>query len=394
MSLQIPEFIKEETRKRCKIVAFDQSIAGRFIQINPESFHLLYDTNKLSFALYVQIQDILIEFIKVGEFSHQLLEHMKLALLSEFNVQLMIAKAHREEYDKLILDLRNQRISQLAQKDGGLDQKTLTAFSTLSNASQLIVRGGISDDVINQAKSSTSFLVNNIMGNDMTLSTMSRMVLHDPTLYDHSASVAMISATIALQCMPTPMSKKESELVAQCGLFHDIGKTCIPSSILNKPGKFTDEEFAIMKSHAELGEKEIDKIVSSGARVDSIVARVAGEHHERFGGKGYPRGRKGRFEEDKVNGIHLYSRIVTVADVYSALLMKRVYKPAYEAQDAVKIMAGVAKDEYDPVVFKGFLVSVVKSLNLYQAKMHGKDKGRILSFDDDGKLNETRKLAI
>jgi putative nucleotidyltransferase with HDIG domain len=282
----------------------------------------------------------------------------------------------------------------LTEKDPALDQRSIDVFTNLSNASQLIVRGGISEDVAGQIKSSASYLVSNLMGNEFAIATLSRMVTHDPTLYDHSASVAMISGLIALQCLPEPLSKKDSELVTQCGLYHDIGKTCVPSVILNKPGKFTDEEFAIMKSHAELGEQELQKIIKNGTNINEVVARVAGEHHERFGGRGYPRGRSGRLESDPVNGIHLYSRIVTIADVYSALLMKRIYKPAYEAQDAIKIMAGVAKEEYDPIIFKGFLLSVVKSLNLYQDKIHGKDKGRILSFDSEGKLTENKRLLI
>ena len=117
-------------------------------------------------------------------------------------------------------------------------------------------------------------------------------------------------------------SKKEIDLIAECGLYHDAGKANIPNSILNKPGKFTDEEYEIMKTHAYLGYKILSKAIKDGCPIEEIVARVALEHHERFKGNGYPYGRVGKFEDDPENGIHVYSRIVAIADCYSALLME------------------------------------------------------------------------
>jgi putative nucleotidyltransferase with HDIG domain len=254
------------------------------------------------------------------------------------------------------------------------------------------VRGGITNEVASKVRASAAHLVNNLMDNGMAIATLSRMVTHDPTLYDHSASVAMLAGMIAGRCLEKPLSTKETEVVAQCGLYHDVGKTCVPSGVLNKPGRFTDDEFAVMKTHALLGEKELQKVVDGGAPIDEMAVRVAGEHHERFFGGGYPRGKKGRFEDNKEAGIHLYSRIVTIADVYSALLMKRVYKPAYEAQDAIKIMAQTAEKEYDPIIFPRFLKSVVGSLNEFQEKTVGKDKGRILYLDEEGNLRERKKM--
>ena len=145
-----------------------------------------------------------------------------------------------------------------------------------------------------------------------------------------------------------------------------------------------------MKSHTTLGEEELLDHIKKGADIDTVVARVAGEHHERFCGHGYPRGKKGCLEDNAEEGIHLYSRVVAIADVYSALLMKRVYKPAYEPQDAIKIMAEHAERDFDPNIFDRFLNQVVTSLNREQeeSKMHG--KGRILYFDAHGQLSEKK----
>ncbi len=202
----------------------------------------------------------------------------------------------------------------------------------------------------------------NLLDIRAAISTLSKMVIHDPTLYDHSASVAMMSGIIAKSCVDKRIVYKDLVLVAQCGLYHDVGKTCIPSNILNKPAKFIPEEYEIMKQHAALGEKELREIIACGTPLDPLLARVAGEHHERFCGHGYPHGKKGREEEDSEKGIHLFTRIVTIADVYSALLMERVYKPAYSPQEAIDIMSKVAPDDFDPKIWTPFLKMVTKTI--------------------------------
>jgi len=394
MSKRVENLIREETRKRCQITTLDAKLSRKFNQINTELFHYLYEVDKISFKIFLKIEEFLVEFIKPNEFSKELLDEIWTALQSEKKVQVLIEKKHQGVFEQVIDMIRDKKFSKLFEKDPGLDRKTLEIFGNLSNASQLVVRGGITAEVAIQVKASAAFLVGNLMDNDVAIATLSRMVTHDPTLYDHSASVAMLSAMIGRQCLEKPLSPKETELVSQCGLYHDVGKTCVPSAVLNKPGRFTEEEFSIMKKHAEFGEEELQKVIKSGAPVDPMAARVAGEHHERFCGQGYPKGKSGCYEVDPVNGIHLYTRVVTIADVYSALLMKRVYKPSYEPQDAIKIMAAIAEKEYDPGIFSKFVKSVVGSLNKYQERHSTLQKGRILYFDEDGELKEEDRKVV
>lgn len=128
--------------------------------------------------------------------------------------------------------------------------------------------------------------------------------------------------------------------------------------------------------------------IANGAPIDEIVARVALEHHERFTGKGYPAGRRGRWEEDPELGIHVYSRIVSIADAYSALLMKRVYKPALPAEKALELMERSAPDDFDREIFEPFALGVKQSLSILKKK---KDKladnaGAIYMLDSDDSL--------
>jgi len=132
--------------------------------------------------------------------------------------------------------------------------------------------------------------------------------------------------------------------------LHDIGKVGIPDSILLKPGKLTDEEFEDMKKHADFGR---DAIKSAERRLgqDSFLRyarEIAETHHEKWNGSGYPCGLK----EDE---IPLSGRLMAVADVYDALISKRVYKPPYPHSEAVRLIVDGKGSHFDPDVVDAFL---------------------------------------
>ncbi len=378
--------IKEQTRARCKIVELDEQGLRRFSPISLELFHFLYQAPRIDFALYFRVGSTLIEYIKPNELSKELLDEMWQAMHSPRDgMHICILKGDQNKFQNVISEVRKKKISSVQKLMPHADQKTVDLYAQLSSSSQMIVSGGIDATVVQQVKASAAFMVSNVIDSDAAISTLSRMIVCDPTLYDHSATVAMIASIIGQRLLTSPVTMKEAELLAQCALYHDVGKTCVPNAILNKPGKFTPEEYEIMKTHASLGFAELTRLIAGGASIDELVARVAHEHHEKWDGTGYPRGRKGAAEDDADHGIHRFSRIVTISDIYSALLMKRVYKEAFEPQDAIKIMAAESKG-FDPNIFIPFLRGVVSSLNSEQSKL--KDKARILVFDDKGELSE------
>lgn len=379
--------IKEETRKRCRVVVLEFKERKKYTPISLELFHFFYEVKTITFPIFVRVGNELIEFVRPEELSDELLQQLVHAMDHDSgHVEICVRRVDYPKFEELTAKVRQQKTAKLVEKYPDLDPKVLEVFGNLSAASQMVVRGGVTTDVALRVKAAATFAVNNLLDSDVAISTLSRMVIADPTLYDHSASVAMIAAMIAARILPKPLGQKEAEAIAQCALYHDVGKTCVPHQILNKPGKYSPEEFAVMKTHTTLGHCELCKCIEDGAPIQPVAARVALEHHEKFLGGGYPLGKRGRLEEDAGNGIHMFTRIVSIADVYSALLMKRVYKPAYEAQDALKIMVECAKD-YDPLLFKPFLLAVVASLNAYQERLKG-GGGRILDFDGTGVLRE------
>jgi putative two-component system response regulator len=127
--------------------------------------------------------------------------------------------------------------------------------------------------------------------------------------------------------------------------MHDLGKISITDTIINKPAKLTDSEFEIMKGHAKEGERIIDEIISRTGEGDFLYnARLfAGTHHERWDGKGYPRGLKG-------NDIPLQGRIMAIVDVYDALVSERPYKSAFPEEEAMSIIMKNSGTHFDPTI--------------------------------------------
>ena len=131
--------------------------------------------------------------------------------------------------------------------------------------------------------------------------------------------------------------------------MHDIGKIAIDDKVLCKPGKFTDEEFTEMKTHAEKGAIIIKNLLSNfqSELFVEIAKNMAGSHHERWDGSGYPYGLKGE-------AIPLEARVMAIADVYDALVSKRCYKEAFSFADAYAIIEESMGKHFDPSLKKYF----------------------------------------
>lgn len=134
------------------------------------------------------------------------------------------------------------------------------------------------------------------------------------------------------------LSDDECELVKLASPMHDIGKIAIPDSILKKPGKLDESEYEIMKTHAPLG---YEMLGNSRRRIISASAEIAHCHHEKWNGKGYPRGLAG-------NDIPLFGRICAVADVYDALANDRCYKKAWPRERIIALFQEERGEHFDP----------------------------------------------
>jgi len=167
--------------------------------------------------------------------------------------------------------------------------------------------------------------------------------LHERDEYTHSHSSRVINVATELG-EKFNLSPAELKILRICARFHDIGKIGIPDSILLKPGKLTDDEFAIIKSHSQIGASIISKIdmPDIDVYVDIILY-----HHEWFDGSGYPSGLAG-------NDIPLCSRIIAVADSYDAMTSRRTYRDGLPLETVLKIMKEETGQHFDPAVSEVF----------------------------------------
>ena len=139
------------------------------------------------------------------------------------------------------------------------------------------------------------------------------------------------------------------EKIVSAARMHDLGKISITDIIVNKPDRLTEDEYEVMKTHAEEGERIIDEIIARTGEGEFLHnARLfAGSHHERWDGRGYPHGLKG--EE-----IPLQGRIMAIADVYDALVSERPYKKPFAHEEAVRVIMENAGSQYDPRIAQVF----------------------------------------
>lgn len=181
-----------------------------------------------------------------------------------------------------------------------------------------------------------------------------------------------------------PLSQSDITLISTASSLHDIGKIAISEEVLNKPGRLTDEEFEIIKTHAAIG---ADMLLSLPADQQSVpLVRMAFEicrwHHERYDGKGYPDGLKG-------DDIPIAAQAVALADVYDALTSERCYKKAYSHEDALNMILDGQCGSFNPIllqclqeittVLKQELTKNVSGQNMMQGTGGGIDYGRIFS---------------
>ena len=173
-----------------------------------------------------------------------------------------------------------------------------------------------------------------------------------------------------------PLTEADIALITTASSLHDIGKIRIPEEILNKPGRLTDEEFKIMKTHSELGASIIEEM---HFLQDNPLVHTAWEicrwHHERWDGKGYPDGLKG--EE-----IPICAQVVSIVDVYDALTSERCYKKAFDHDTAIQMILDGQCGQFNPILLK-----CLKELSPQLSKMLGKE------IDDNEYYHEIQRLS-
>ena len=186
-----------------------------------------------------------------------------------------------------------------------------------------------------------------VMRNPGALISLARLKTADDYTYMHSVAVCALMVSLARQLDLDEQAVREAGMA---GLLHDIGKALMPMEVLNKPGKLTDDEFRIIKSHPVEGHRLLVE-----ARTSSDIALdVCLHHHEKTDGTGYPH----RLAGDKIS---LFAKMGAVCDVYDAITSNRPYKAGWDPAESIRKMTEWSQGHFDEQVFQAF----VKSIGIY-----------------------------
>jgi len=189
-------------------------------------------------------------------------------------------------------------------------------------------------------------IANSVWRNPGAIVSLARLKTHDDYTYMHSMAVCALMVSLGRQLGLDEAAARE---VGLAGMLHDMGKAMMPLEVLNKPGKLTDAEYEIMKTHPQHGWE----LLQEGKGVGEVALDVTLHHHERPDGRGYPHGLAG-------DALTRVARMGAVCDVYDAITSNRPYKAGWDPAESIAKMASWA-GQFDSEIFQAF----VKSLGIY-----------------------------
>lgn len=240
--------------------------------------------------------------------------------------------------------LARNNISKLRTDDPARVKLSESVKKRVSEGIQYLYNNSSSEQFTATSNNITNNLMKAINDNEAVAVDIHALKTSDEYTFKHSVDVATMSMIIAKK---QGMKQDDIYNIGIAGLLHDMGKSKIPNEILNKPGKLDDDEFAIMKQHPVLGYE----ILKEKNNFNPAISLAVLQHHEKMNGRGYPMGVKA----DKI--IH-YAKILSVVDVYDALVTERPYKKALSQRTAVEMIMSMI-EELDLTAMQTFLASVI-----------------------------------
>lgn len=220
--------------------------------------------------------------------------------------------------------------------------KAKAVYNNSLQMMQHIIEEPSSDNILS-GKRMVGDVVDLILTDDETAECLTQITSYDYYTYTHSVNVGMFSVLLSKAALGDHSNHNMRELGA--GFFlHDIGKCEVPSNIINKPGRLTEEEWELIRMHPTTGEK----ILRSTGHLTEECGYIVMQHHEREDGSGYPLSLS-RYR------IHLYAHICAIADVYDALTAVRAYKKKLTTFEALRVMKAEMVSHFNQDLFEKFV---------------------------------------
>ncbi|MBN2463064.1 MAG: response regulator [Dehalococcoidia bacterium] len=343
-------------KNKAKILIVDDELRVREIlsrKLADNGYHCLTapdGNNALKILKTDHVDLVLLDIMMPGKSGHDVLQEIKamypdtavIMITAVADVQTAISLMRMGAYDYIIKPVELNVLS--LSLDRALEKRELI----IENRDyQLHLEQRVEDQT---KKIRQSFL-------NSTASLAYALEAKDKYTHGHSERVTEIAVTVAQEL---DIPKATVEKIRMAGLLHDVGKIGVSELILNKPGKLTSEEFELVKSHCEVGERILSPIVE-----DKEILEMVRHHHERYDGTGYPDGLSGKQMTPGASIIAVaeaYNNILSqgalalaVADAYDAMTSDRPYRPAMPTEDAYSELERGKGKQFDPNIVDAFL---------------------------------------
>lgn len=248
--------------------------------------------------------------------------------------RLYIEGGARDSFQQYLRDL----IDPSSNVEASISAKAGALNDVVRDVLETEFRGGDTDNTVAEAERLGAITAEIISHDEFAAGDLCRVLHHDYATFTHSANVAFYAGMLAAEL---GHDADDVEKITTAGLLHDLGKLKIDEKILCKPGKLTDEEFAVIKSHPTLG---FDQLAFREDLTEAQLMMVY-QHHERLDGRGYP---VGVIESE----IHPWAKICTVVDVYEALTSHRPYRIPMPRKKVFELMRRDSGTAFDPEVLE------------------------------------------
>jgi len=324
------------------------------------SAHIFQQRNLKDFA-----NGLLQQVVALLRLENSMLLRLRAATaISGENEYEVLAQIGDEGTSILTPDLLNQLHAAQSNRISKLEGDTYVGyFPNASGKVSLLVLKGVEEISEIDAKllqvfcSGVAIAFDNILLTQEITDTQAELILRLGDVVESRSNeagnhVRRMSEICHMLALESGMPEEETAVLKHAAPMHDIGKIATPDAVLLKPGKLDAAEWEIMKQHPAVGLSILD---GSQRPILKAAAVIAHQHHEKYDGSGYPQGLKG---ED----IHLYARIVAVADVFDALMHKRCYKDAWPVQEVVSHLREVAGKHLDPAYVEVLVKNIDKAL--------------------------------
>lgn len=241
------------------------------------------------------------------------------------------------------IDTNNSEVRIVSSINEEIKQTAIDNIHTLAD-NFMNSKDGVTADDMNAVGNTTEQLIDELSGKKDILINIADIKMYDDYTYHHSLSVAVMSIALGIEL---GLDRRQIHELGVAGLLHDIGKTSVPIEIINKHGPLTDDEYNIVRMHPVYAAEHLKTrhLVSNDCAMGIIG------HHERWDGTGYPLKLKGE-------NIHIYARILAVADVYDALTSNRPYRKPAPPNEAIEFIMGGMGTHFDEDVIRAFLRKV------------------------------------